>query len=99
MKTIEQTEARRRQAHRRLNELEIAVGVGGRLDLAWHIAQAARSGASHADVLDAVKQGVKRRGTPTAVLAQCNDLVKRVFNERGASWPTRKPTVESLSQC
>ena len=100
MNTNEQTEARRQQAHRRLSELEIAVGIGGELDLAWHITQAARSGASLAEVVDAVRLGMKMRGTPTAALTQCaHDLVKRVFNVRGASWPTRQSIVESLSQC
>ena len=99
MNTNEQTEARRQQAHRRLSELEIAVGIGSELDLAWHITQAARSGASLAEVVDALRLGMKKHGTPTAVLTQCNDLVKRVFNVRGASRPARQPTVEMLSPC
>jgi hypothetical protein len=97
MSTIEQTEARR---HRRLSELEVAVGIGGELDLAWHSTQAARSGASLAAVLDAVKLGMEMRGTPAAALTQCDDdMVKLVFNVRGASWPTRQSIVEMLSPC
>ena len=99
MNTIEQAETRRQQAHRRLSELEIAVGTGGELDLAWHVTQAARSGASLAEVVDALRLGMKMRGTPTTVLTQCNDLVKRALNVRGASWPARQPTVEMPSPC
>ena len=100
MNTIEQAEARRQQAHRRLSELEIAVGIGGEQDVAWHITQAARSGASLAAVLDAVKLGMEMRGTPAAALTQCaDDMVKLVFNVRGASWPTRQSIVEMLSPC
>ena len=99
MNTIETDETRRQQTHRRLSELEIAVGIGGELDLAWHITQAARSGASLAEVVDAVRLGMKMRGTPTAVLTQCvHDMVKRVLNARGALWPVRRSTVVSLSQ-
>lgn len=100
MNTNEHTEARRQQAHRRLSELEIAVGTGGELDLAWHITQAARGGASLAEVRDAVRLGMKMRGTPATVLTQCaDDLVKRVFNVRGASRPTRPSIVNELSLC
>jgi len=89
MNTTEQAETRRQQAHRRLSELEIAAGIGGDLDVAWHITQAARGGASLAEVRDAVKLGMKLRGTPAAVLTQCaNELVNRVFHVRGASRPT-----------
>ena len=98
MNTNEQTEARRQQAHRRLSELEIAVGTGGEQDLAWHITQAARSGALLTEVVDAVRLGMKMRGTPTAVLTQCvHDVVKKVF--KGASWPTRQSIVNELSLC
>ena len=100
MNTIEQAETRRQQAHRRLSELEIAAGIGGDLDVAWHITQAARGGASLAEVRDAVELGMKLRGTPAAVLTQCaDDLEKRVFNVRGASWSTRQSIVEELSLC
>jgi hypothetical protein len=100
MNTNEQTEARRQQAHRRLSELEIAVGIGGELDLAWHITQAARSGASLAEVVGALRLGMKMRGTPAAVLTQCADeLVNRVFHVRGASRPTRQSIVNELSLC
>ena len=100
MNAIEQAETRRQQAHRRLSELEIAAGIGGKLDLAWHITQAARSGASLPEVVDAVRLGMKMRGTPAVVLTQCaNELVKRVFNVRGASRPTRQSIVNELSLC
>ena len=100
MNTNEQITARRQQAHRRLSELEVAVRIGGELDAAWQITQAARSGASLAEVLNAVRLGMKMRGTPATVLTQCADeLVKRVVKVRGASWPTRQSTVKMLSPC
>ena len=98
MNTNEQAETRRQQSHRRLSELEIAVGAGGELDLAWHITQAARSGASLPEVVDAVRLGMKMRGTPAVALTQCvHDVVKKVF--KGASWPTRQSIVNDLSLC
>ena len=100
MNTIEQSEARRQQVHRRLSDLEVAVRISGELDEALHITQAARSRASLAEVLDAVRLGVKMRGILAAVLTQCADeLVERVFNVRGTSWPTRRSIVEMLSPC
>ena len=100
MNTTEQAETRRQQAHRRLSELEIAAGIGGDLDVAWHITQAARSGASLPEVMDAVSLGMKMRGTPAVDLTQCvHDVVKKVFNVRGASRPTRQFILEELSLC
>ena len=100
MNTIEQAETRRQQAHRRLSELEIAVGTGGELELAWHMTQAARSGALLTEVVDAVRLGMKMRGTPAVALTQCvHDVVKKVFNIRGASRPTRQSIVNELSLC
>ena len=100
MNTLEMTEARRQQVHRRLNELEIAAGIGSELDMAWHIAQAARGGASLAEVLAAIRLGMEMRGTPGTVLTQCtSELVKRVFHVRGASRFTRPSTVNELSLC
>ena len=86
MNLIEQTEARRQHAQRRLNELELAAGSGGKLDLAWHMTQAVRTGASLAEVADAVRRGMKMRGTPAIALTQCvHDVVNRVSHARGAS--------------
>ena len=100
MNTIEQVEIRRQQAHRRLSELEVAVRTGGELELAWHITQAARGGASLAEVRGAVKLGMKLRGTPVAGLTQCaNEWVNRVFSVSGASRPTRRATVNEMSLC
>lgn len=47
-------DAHRQQARRRLRELELAARLGDGLELAWHIAQAVRSGASPAEVAEAV---------------------------------------------
>ena len=100
MMTARYIEARRQQAQRRLSELEVAVGIGDTADLAWHITQATRSGASLPDILDAVKLGIKMRGEPGDALRQCTDgLIERVFRRRDESWFTRQSIVETLSPC
>lgn len=100
MNQLEHIEADARQVHRRLTELELAVVIGGESGLAWHITQAARGGASAAQVLHAIKLGVEMRGTPTPALAQCvTDIIKRVFSARGGSPATRHFGVEPLIVC
>jgi len=100
MSIVEKTEARRQQARRRLAELEIAVHNSGGADITWHMTQAARSGASFAEVLDALRPGMETRDTSATDLTQSSeDMVKRVFNVRGASRPARQSMVEVPSPC
>jgi len=100
MTSTEHIAARRQKAHRRLSELEIAVGIGGELDLTWHIAQAARSGATLGEVLDALKRGMEMRDTPDAALTQsADDLADQVSGVQSRSWPTRESVVELLTPC
>ena len=54
--------ARRQQALARLRELEVAVGSADEASTAWHVLQAARSGASLAEVVEAVKAGLALTG-------------------------------------
>jgi alkylhydroperoxidase/carboxymuconolactone decarboxylase family protein YurZ len=92
MNKLEYIEPRDQQSHRRLAELEIAVVIGGESGLAWHIIQAARSGASAAQVLDAVKLGVEMRGTSTPDLTQSAlETVRKIFGVRGGSLATPQP--------
>ena len=100
MNFIKSTESRRQQARRRLGELELAVRIGGELDVAWHMTQAKRSGASFPEILDAIKLGMKMRGTPAVALTECaDDLVRRLCHTEDALWSNRKQSVGMLSPC
>ena len=67
MNIIEQTQTRRQHMHRRLRELEVAVGIAGEPGLTWHIRQALRSGASRVEVRQAVQSGLSLAGQPATV--------------------------------
>ena len=100
MKIINSLETRRQQARRRLSELELAVRIGGELDVAWHMTQASRSGASLPAILDAIRLGMKMRGTPPAALTECADeLVRRLHDAGNGLWSSREPGVGMLSPC
>lgn len=100
MKLIESMASRRQQAHRRLRELELAVSIGGELEVAWHLTQARRGGASLAEILDAIKQGMKKRGTPAAALTRCaDDLMRRMSSTGDALWANRESSAGVLSPC
>ncbi len=100
MMTARYIEARRQQAQRRLNELEVAVGIGDTADLAWHITQATRSGAALPDILGAIKLGIKMRGESGDALTQCaDDLAEQVVRSRDEPWSDRRSVAEVLSPC
>jgi hypothetical protein len=100
MNLSKSAESRRQQAHRRLGELELAVGAGGDRDVAWHVTQAGRSGASLPEILDAIKLGMKLRGTPEATLTEyADDWVRRLFRPGVALWSNRRASVGRLSPC
>lgn len=100
MKLINSWKSRQEQAHRRLSELELAVRIGGELEVAWHMTQAKRGGASLAEILDALKRGMKMRGTSAAALTQCaDDLVRRLCNAGDALWANRESSAGMLSPC
>jgi hypothetical protein len=88
MNAIDHTEARQEQARRRLLELEIAVGIAGESALAWHVAQAARSGASCAEILEAVKSGIKTGHAPVAALTRTVlNLMRKASGAQDGSSP------------
>jgi hypothetical protein len=64
---LEPTETRRRQ-HRRLRELQIAIGIAGATTIAWHVRQALRSGASGAEVREAMQSGLAVAGQAAIVV-------------------------------
>ena len=98
MNLTQSTESRRQQAHRRLSELDLAVRLGGEPEMAWHMTQARRSGASLPEILDAIKLGMKMRGTPAAALTRCaHELIRRVFDAHHALGSSRQPRVVLLS--
>jgi hypothetical protein len=98
MNTIAPTEVRQERVHRRLGELEVAAGLGDGPELAWHIAQAARCGASLTEVLKSVNAGMKMRGTSVASLTQCADmLMQRAFGVRSRLRRNRRTGFEAPS--
>lgn len=100
MNLRQSAESRRPQVHRRLSELELAVRVGGELEVAWHLNQARRSGASLPEIRDAIQRALKKPGTPAAALTQCADqLARRGFNAGDARWSGSPPGVGRLSPC
>ena len=100
MNLIKSAESRRQQANRRLSELKLAIRIGDELDVAWHMTQARRSGASLPEILGAIKLGMKLRGTPATALTQCADeLARRVCNAGDALWPNCQSNVGMLSPC
>ncbi len=63
----------------------IAVGISVVEDcescMEWHITQAARSGASQREVLEAIEVGIEMGGGPATVSARfALDVMERVFN-------------------
>jgi hypothetical protein len=100
MKRIQPIAGRRQQVRRRLSELELAVRIGGELDVAWHMTQASRSGASLPEIVDAIQLGVKMRGTPAVALTECADeLVRRLRDTGNRLWSGRESSVGMLSPC
>jgi hypothetical protein len=95
MNTIDHTEVRREQARRRLLELETAVGLAGESALAWHVAQAARSGASCAEILDAVQSGSKTGQAPAAALTRSVLNVMRKVSQAQTGWGPDLPVVSA----
>ncbi|MEJ2076629.1 MAG: carboxymuconolactone decarboxylase family protein [Acidobacteriota bacterium] len=70
---------------KRYKEL-IAVGISLVIDcescMQWHIEQAARSGASKAEVLEAIDVGIEMGGGPATVSARfALDVIEEVFKE------------------
>ena len=64
----------------------IAIGISVVLDcescMQWHIEQAARSGASKAEVLEAIDVGIEMGGGPATVSARfALDVIEEVFKE------------------
>ena len=64
----------------------IAVGISVVINcescMQWHIEQAAKSGASMQDVLEAVEVGIEMGGGPTTVSARfALDVMKAVFGD------------------
>jgi hypothetical protein len=95
MNSTNHTEARREQARRRLLELETAVGLAGESALAWHVAQAARSGASCAEILDAVQSGSKTGQAPAAALTRSVLNVMRKVSQAQTGWGPDLPVVSA----
>ena len=99
MDTGKRIEVRGQQALRRLSELEAAARLGGGAELAWHIIQALRSGASLPEIKAAVERGMEMRGAQRSVLASCADEWVREFGDRGYLRPARRASAATRFLC
>jgi len=98
MNTGKRIEVRRQQTLRRLSELEAAARLGGGAELAWHIMQALRSGASLPEIKAALEQGMEMRGKTNRVVTRCPH---RLMDEPIAalSRPAGQSVIEIASSC